>query len=309
MKNKSMPINYEKRALLSGLVINFFSALVGIVFFFWSKSQAIFLDAFISFILFASTLISLFVSNALNKEADSSYPLGRWAIENLFLVFRSILMLAIIIFSFINSISTIISVATDSAVNEINISYLNMSIYAFLMVGLCFLISIIYWINNSKIEGGSNIIKLEIKASIYDGLVTLFATSSLLIFTFVEFLNPLKDYIDSIVTIILSLIYSISPIKEIIFQIKVLVGKRRESDEENVIFDKLSSSFPGFNYYDIYFSYSDHESVIYVCLFPKEIMDSDTLHKHFVSIEEYLYKEYDNPKVILVLSKTKLHKL
>ena len=302
-------INYEKRALLGGLIINAFSALVGIGFFFWSKSQAIFLDAFISFILFASTLISLFVSNSVRKEADSSYPLGRWAIENIFLIFRSILMLFIIVFSLINSISTIVSVATNSAFDQLNVSYLNMSIYAGLMVGSCFLISIIYAYCNKKIDGGSEIIKLEIKASIYDGLVTLFATSSLLLFTFVDFLNPLKDYIDSIVTIILSLIYAISPIREIIYQIKVLVDKRRDVDEEQEILKKLVSSFPEFKYYDVYYSYSDHEGAIYVCLYPKVVMKSEELHRRFIDIEEYLYKEYDDPKVILVLSKTKLHKL
>lgn len=302
-------VNYERKALVIGLIINAFSALVGVVFFFWSRAQAIFLDAFISFILFASTLISLFVSNSIHKEADSSYPLGRWAIENLFMIFRSILMLFIIIFSLLNSVSTIVSVATSSPINEINISLVNMSIYAILMVGSCFLISIVYYIYNSKIEGGSEIIKLEIKASLYDGLVSLFATSSLLLFTSIDFLNPLKDYIDSIVTIILSIIYSISPIKEIAYQIKVLTDKRRESEEEQMILNKLNKQFPDFKYYDIYYSYSDHEGAIYVCLYPKKGMKSEELHLRFIEIEEYLYKEYKDPKVILVLSKTKLHKL
>ena len=92
-------LNYEQKALVIGVAINLVSSIIGIIYFIITKSQALFLDAFVSFILCVSTIISLVVTHAINKKDNEKYPLGRYAIENLFLVFRSILMLLIIAYN------------------------------------------------------------------------------------------------------------------------------------------------------------------------------------------------------------------
>lgn len=93
--------NYEFRALLIGVILNFISTFLGIAFYTKTQSSSMLLDAVISAILFGTTIISLIVSNNVNKRETSRYPLGRYAIENMFLLFRSIMMLGTVAFSII----------------------------------------------------------------------------------------------------------------------------------------------------------------------------------------------------------------
>ena len=94
-----------------------------------------------------------------------------------------------------------------------------------MMTSLCFLITFTYSFFNNKLSEKSEIINIEIKASIYDGLVTIFAISSLLLFSNISFLEPVKDIGDSITVIILSLFYLVTPIKELKKNIKRLKEK------------------------------------------------------------------------------------
>lgn len=114
----------------------------------------------------------------------------------------------------------------------ININYVTMLIYCALMIGSCFVITITYTYYDKKSNVPSEIIKIEITSSIYDGLVTLFATASLLIFTYVPVLQKISLIGDSIVAILLSIVYLTIPIKELIKQIKILTDKRENQDIE-----------------------------------------------------------------------------
>lgn len=100
------------------------------------------------------------------------------------------------------------------------------------MIGSCFVITITYTYYDKKSNVPSEIIKIEITSSIYDGLVTLFATASLLIFTYVPVLQKISLIGDSIVAILLSIVYLTIPIKELIKQIKILTDKRENQDIE-----------------------------------------------------------------------------
>ena len=121
-------MHYERRALYCGIVINIFSSVLGILFFVFTKSQTLFLDGFISLILCVSTIVSVIVTKILNKKDSEKYPLGRYAIENLFLIFRAILMLGIITYSIIEGSITIYKFSNGTLVDDLNINYLTMII-------------------------------------------------------------------------------------------------------------------------------------------------------------------------------------
>lgn len=69
-------MNNEKKALIWGVGINAFSAVLGFVFYGLTKSQSLLLDGLVSFILVLSTVISLFVTNNAHKEESEEFPLG-----------------------------------------------------------------------------------------------------------------------------------------------------------------------------------------------------------------------------------------
>ena len=302
-------MNYEQKALISGVGINLISSIIGIIYYVITKSQALFLDAFISFILCISTLVSLVVSKIINKKDNEKYPLGRYAIENLFLVFRSILMLLIIAYTLINGAITIIYFSLGKLENNLNINFLDLLIYTILMVGSCLLITIIYSFFNKKLDVKSEIITLEIKSSIYDGLVTLFATSSLILFRYIDCLTPYQEIGDSITVIILSLFYLVMPIKELSKQIKVLTDKRNHQKTEKIIKDLIKLRYPIFDIYDVYAIHSEEIVSIYVCLFPSKTIDSNDINNYFKEINDFLTSKYPSSKVYLILTKSKLHTL
>lgn len=302
-------MHYEKKALYYGVVINLFSAILGLTFFILTRSQALFLDAFISLILSISTIVSIVISNVINKKDSEKFPLGRYAIENIFLVFRAILMLLIILYTLFEGISTIYMFYQGTLVSDLNIDLIYMIVYCILMTLSCLSITVVYTYFNKKLPVKSEIIRLEITSSLYDGLVTIFATSSLLIFTYVDFFNKIEPIGDSIVVIILSLFYLSIPIKEIIKQIKILSDNRTNQDIEKEVKTYLQEFFPVYKIYDIYCSYSGDVCSIYICLYPESKKDVESLNIDFEKIRKKLYEEYQNAKVILILAKNKLHNL
>lgn len=177
------------------------------------------------------------------------------------------------------------------------------------MVGSCLAITIAYTHYNKKLDVPSEIIKLEITSSIYDGLVTLFATTSLLIFTYVPVLQKISPIGDSIVVIVLSIAYLTIPIKELIKQIKILTDKRENQDIEKKIKNHMKDEFKEFNIYDIYCAYSGGVVSLYIYLFPKEDIKSSEIRDYFLTIHKSLQEKFPNSKIMLLLSKSKLHSI
>lgn len=302
-------MNNERKALVWGIGINAFSAIIGFVFYGLTRSQSLFLDSLISFILVISTVISLFISRNKRKGESEDYPLGRWAIENLFLIFRAILMLVIIVYTITEGIMTITRFLQGTLVDDLNVSAPYLVTYAALMVSACLMITFVYSYFNKKSERPSPIIALEIKASIYDGLVTLCATGGLLLFYHVPLLEPVKEIGDSIIVILLSLFYAVTPIKELIHQIRILSDRRRFPQKEEELKGILASFSPDFTVTDLYYSFSGQSKTIYVTLYPKENLTRDQIRIAFDKIRNVLKEKEKDTKVFLILSEERIHSL
>ena len=290
--------NYEFRALIIGVIINLISAIVGFIFFYLTTSMSILLDGLISAILCGSTIVSIFVSNYVNKNDSKKYPFGRYAIENVFLLFRAIMMLGTIIFTILDGALTILDFINNQTIDNFNASNWQLIVYGLSMCGLCLLITLVYSILNKKSQVKSEIIRIEIKASLYDGLVTLVAISSLLLFSNIEFLSGIKEIGDSITVIILSIIYLYSPLKELIGQIKILIDRRRFVETEKELINNLQHKFLIFKFNDLYFAFSGDHYQIYISLYPKQNLKSEEITKKFQDI-----------KIYLLLSKEMIHNM
>jgi len=179
----------EFNSLLVGMILNFIFMILGIVFYARTHSSSMLLDAAVSAVLSITTLVSIIVSHNVNKRATSKYPLGRYAIENMFLLFRSMSMIAVVIFSIIEGSVTIF----DFYVNKGDVAYdatnTELVIYGILTAILGFGIAITYFVNYLRSKKTSEILKLELKGSIYDIMVNTFAIISLLLFANVSFLK------------------------------------------------------------------------------------------------------------------------
>ncbi len=218
---------YELKALRWGFIINACLSVVGIVFYILTNSMSIFLDMIIASVLVVSSIISIYVSKYVEKKYHCK-P-NKFTIENYFLIFRSILMIIIILYSLISGVSSIISFTNGTYETEFEASNLELGLFCFLMCGGCLLIMAIFLYYYKKVNKQSDMILIEIKAAIFDTLVTFFGISSLWIFSNISFLSPVKEIADSITVVMLSIIYIFIPLKEIVTQIKFYL-KCKNSD-------------------------------------------------------------------------------
>ena len=216
---------YELRALRWGLIINACLSVVGIVFYILTKSMSIFLDMIIASVLVISSLISIYVS----KYIENKYHCkpDKFTIENYFLIFRSVLMIIIILYSLISGISSIISFKNGTFESDFEASNLELGLFCFLMCGGCLLIMAIFVYYYKKVNKQSDMILIEIKAAIFDTLVTFFGISSLWIFSNISFLSSVSEIGDSITVVMLSIIYIFIPLKEIFEQIKFYLQSKK----------------------------------------------------------------------------------
>lgn len=301
-----MKMKYEKRALVVGLIINLVSSILGLSFYFITRSLSIFLDALISLILCVSTLVSIRVSNASVQEPSEKYPLGRYAIENLFVLFRSIMLICTIVFSFTSGASNIFSFLFSRQETMAEINNLALILYAVVMSGLCFLITVVYSHYNKKLNNKSSIIRIEIMASLFDGFVTVVAIASLLAFQNISFLSQISSIGDSITVMMLSILYIFKPIKELIEQMNILTDRRMHPEEEKALKKELSKLFTEITFYDIYICDSGSQYNIYITFLPKKDQKSTSLGK----LSNYLYEMYgDTAQVYLHATKKPLHLL
>ena len=209
---------YELRALRSGFIINVCLSIVGLVFYLLTKSMSIFLDMIIASISIVSSMIAILVSKHIHRKYHCK-P-NRFTAENYFLIFRSLFMLVIILYSLIDGIISIISFTNGTFETEFNASNLELGLFCFLMCGGCLLILIIFMYYYRKVNKQSDMILIEIKSAVFDTLVTFFGISSLWIFGNISFLNPIKEIGDSITVIMLSMVYIFIPLKEIFLQLR-----------------------------------------------------------------------------------------
>lgn len=218
---------YELKALRWGFIINTCLSIVGIVFYILTKSMSIFLDMIIASVLVVSSIISIYVSKYVDKKYHCK-P-NKFTVENYFLIFRSILMIIIILYSLISGFSSIISFKNGSFETDFNASNLELGLFCFLMCGGCLLIMVIFLYYYKKCNKQSDMILIEIKASIFDTLVTFFGITSLWIFGNISYLSSVKEIGDSITVVLLSIIYIFIPIKEIYKQIKFYLNCKQSS--------------------------------------------------------------------------------
>ena len=163
---------YELKALRWGFIINACLSVVGIVFYILTKSMSIFLDMIIASVLVVSSIISIYVSKYVEKKYHGKPNV--FTLENVFLIFRSTLMIIIILYSLISGISSIISFINGDFTSDFEASNLELGLFCFLMCGGCLLIMAIFLYYYKKVNKQSGMILIEIKAAIFDTLVTFF---------------------------------------------------------------------------------------------------------------------------------------
>lgn len=217
----------EKRAMSVSLYGNLFFVIVELVVAIISSSQAVLLDAVYDGVEFVMLLPSVFLIPLLYKPSNEKYPFGFMQVETLFIILKGITMTAVTIGLIANSINILFHGGRIIAFDTI----------AWFELFACVLgIIVALYLKRKNKNLNSPLITTEMQGWIIDSVISLGMAAAFLLPIVVpwSWFQSLVPYLDSLFTIILSMIMLPTPIKTVItgFRDLLLICPEEETVQE-----------------------------------------------------------------------------
>lgn len=237
--------NIEKKILSFSIISAFLFALTGSIWGILINSQIILFDGIYSFLSVILSAVSLLASEIIKKEDDKMFQFGRSQVEPITIVFKSLIIIAICVYAFVNAINSMFeggrSVSSPSAI-----------LYSIFTTIAC-LICWIYVHKSKKKIKNSGLLKIESKEWLMD---TLLSSAVLIGFIFSYYVEKTiyKDfvvYFDPLMVIIVTLFFIKLPIIDLINNIKELLLMAPDDEVLDIInkivdFIKIENHFDDF---------------------------------------------------------------
>jgi len=193
----------EQKALAIGKWANLFMAFAGIAASWASHSDALLIDGLFSGVNFLSVLVAARIGRKVGRPATPSRPWGQDYDETLFVTFRSLVLIGILIFAAFVSGSKIFNFVTGGVVTPLVFGPI--AIYSAIIVLICIALAIIYRRAYVKSGRRSSILNTESRAAIIDGALSIVAGAALLSIPFLDgtALQPYLPIGDAVVALLL----------------------------------------------------------------------------------------------------------
>ena len=295
----------EMLGLRVGGCIEFILVCATITFALLTHSTSILFDATYTFIIFASTIIGIFVVKMTSKNKDNKYPYGKYGYENIFALFKSLLLVCISIYFFIVAIVAMVN--AQSSLNDIWYPDFEIFlIYTVVMSVLCLTNMLSYYFINKSINFESTILKVQFKAALMDMLYDVAVGLGLLLGAIF-----LKDqsaqtmvyrlYIDKSLLIMMVFIATPQPLSLLINQIFVFTNKRLLKEQEILINDLIEHDNQGkYKIDDIFMQkFGKHYTIVIYYKIESEI-SSKELMQHQKHVKAHVAHEYDYANVMVL---------
>ena len=218
-------IQYEKRSFTTGMWTNLLMGAAGITAAQLSNSDALLVDGLYSGVNFCTAFIAGRVAVSLMKPADKRMPFGYEANEALYVLFRSLVLLGILLFAGFNALRKIIVYMNGGDVPELNFGPI--AIYMAFMVAICAGLAAWHHYNWCKTGRRSEILLAERSASIIDSVISAGSGAALLSATLLrgtpaELVIPVAD---ALVVIVLAIVMIKQPYQMLRGAMKEVVGE------------------------------------------------------------------------------------
>jgi cation diffusion facilitator family transporter len=202
----------ETRALAVGKWANLFMALAGISAAVLSHSDALLVDGLYSGVHFFSALIAARVAHAVRRPADHRHPFGYEAYEALYVSFRSLVLIGILVFALFSSGEKIMVYVSGGEVPALVLGPI--LIYTLTMVAVCG--GQVWQFRRAWLRTGrhSDLLRTEMRAAGVDGALSAGAGAALLLTPWLlgtpaDVLVPIAD---ALIVLILQLIMLPQPL-------------------------------------------------------------------------------------------------
>lgn len=224
----------EKKILYVSVIFSVFFALSGIIYGIMINSSMVMFDGVYSVISVILSLLSIAVLKQVKPGSENElFPFGKWHLEPAFVVFKSLIIITLCIYSFSTAISGLISGGNDVKVGMA-------LIYAVISFALCLFVYLYIRSKNRLLK--SDLLLAESTQWLGDTLLSLgvvagFGLAFLLIHTRYNKYVPLMD---PLMVVIASVLFIFFPVKSLLKSLRQLIFIKAEDEIFTKIKGKLN---------------------------------------------------------------------
>lgn len=269
----------EARSLQVAMVGNVIMGIAGVSASYLSNSDALMIDGLYSMVNFASAIVAIKVARQVTQEPNPDFPYGYYANEALYVLFRSLVLLGILLFACFGALNKIMHYLNGGEVAEIKLGAI--VIYSLLMVGICFGLAAVHHRNWLKTDKQSSILETERSAAIVDGFMSAGAGGALIGVTLLQgtFFDGIIPIADSILVLILCSTMLATPASLLRKSMHEIAGKASDSilveQTENAI--KLALENEAFEVIDFHMTKLGRSHFCMVHIYPNGAVNAQQL--------------------------------
>jgi predicted Co/Zn/Cd cation transporter (cation efflux family) len=243
-KDAAAPIEIRSLKVHRNAMLLF--AVLGFVAYGISGVAATQLDGVISLINFGAAIIAGRLVLVANEPPTPQDPYGRLALENLYVLFRSLMLLAVVGVAVITNGIKVVTYLVEREAEEPHFG-IAAAYTGFVAVG-SLLLSWNHRRNNARIQNSSKLLKVEGNAALMEGVISAGICFSLLLITVLpngtaitsESFN-IKAIADSLIVLILCALLFREPLHEARAEFSRLSGRRTDGDLDLLVRDTLNT--------------------------------------------------------------------
>lgn len=202
----------EKRALKIGIWANLFMAFAGLLTAWFSRSDAMLVDGLYSAVNFVSAIAAARIGARVGLPPTRSRPWGHDFEEVLYVTFRSLILIGVLVFAGFVSGAKIWTFFSGGEVPELVFGPI--AVYAVVIILTCLGLALNYHITYRKTGSRSALLKTEARAALIDCALSIGAGAALLSLPFLGD-TPLAPYLpigDAVLVVVMICVMIWSPL-------------------------------------------------------------------------------------------------
>lgn len=258
----------EKRSFTIARWANLVMAIAGVLTAWLSHADALLVDGLYSGVNFFSSLVAAKVGESVMRPSSKTRPFGYYVDEAIYISFRSMILLGILLFATVSAVSKILAYISGNEAPELSFGII--VVYSIAMLAICLGLAYAHHRNWLKTLKSSDILKTERQAAIIDGslsagLGVAYALAPLLRGTSLKFLLPVTD---SIVVLVLVVIIIKQPVTLFLDALSEIAGKGATPSVVSAIQDAVAESADPAEYQIVDIAASKlgrfHQAIVYL---------------------------------------------
>jgi len=236
----------ERSSLYTYMVIMFVLAILGFVVYAVTRVSATQLDGIISLINAGAAFIAARLAVTASTPPAVGSPYGRLALENLYGLFRSLMILGVVVVAGVTNAVKVLDYLVTGKGSEPEFGLA--AVYTALVAVVCYGLKWNHERNNRAVNNASALLKVEATAAKMESLISAGICVSLIIVAVIPEGTPvtstgfnIKNIADSIIVLILCIALVGEPVRQIRLEFGRLSGRRADPALDTAVADAIAA--------------------------------------------------------------------